>query len=265
MHRVLIEEARVGEPVEVRGAALRHLRTVLRLAPGDSVELFDGRGRSFLGAIHSVGAGAASIDVLEERIVERESPLDLTLAMALSRGAKPDWIVEKVTELGVSTILPFSCARSAPVPGRSERWQRLADAAARQSGRTMCPRVLAPGSLEDVIAGVGRFERAILFHQGGEVISLAASPPRTGPVLAVTGPEGGFTEPEVRRAYTAGFRIVGLGPRTLRSETAGIIAVGLLEAAWGDLAGGSAKPAAPSGQDFGAASQKGARGRPGEQ
>jgi 16S rRNA (uracil1498-N3)-methyltransferase len=177
--------------------------------------------------------------VLEECSVDRESPLTLTLAFGLSRGAKPDWIIEKATELGVSAILPFTSERTLRSSERHDRWQRLAAAAARQSGRARCPEIAEVSSFADILELGARSELALLFHAAASEFPavLRESCPRS--VLAVTGPEGGFSESEVSAAREFGFRIVTLGPRTLRAETAGITVAALCQAFWGDLVGGS--------------------------
>ncbi|MGH7898661.1 MAG: RsmE family RNA methyltransferase, partial [Candidatus Binatia bacterium] len=127
----------------LRGSELRHLRDVLRLESGDRVELFDGAGRSFLAEIRSLGSSRADLELIEPLESKRDSALSLTLAVAVSKGSKLDWVIEKATELGVSRIVPFTSERTIPdragSGSRASRWQRIAAAATAQSGRTRCP------------------------------------------------------------------------------------------------------------------------------
>lgn len=246
MPRFLIQEPPDGEGrARLRGASLRHLRTVLRLAAGDEVELFDGRGRAWSAVIRSVGPSSAELAVTAELAPRSESPLRLTLAVALPKGAKLDWVVEKSTELGVTRIVPFVSERTVAAPrdleARAARWARLAESATAQCGRTTPPRVSAVGSFADVLALAASQDRALLFHEE------ARSPlPPTGDavasVLAVTGPEGGFTAAEASAAARAGLRPASLGPRILRAETAAVAAAVVCQLRWGDLAGPARLP-----------------------
>jgi 16S rRNA (uracil1498-N3)-methyltransferase len=242
MHRFRAprEELRTG-CVRLRGADLRHLRDALRLGAGARVALFDGEGGTFLAEVISIGRSAAELDVLSSIEPRAESPLSLALAVAIAKGAKLDWVVEKATELGVSRILPFTSGRTIPehrdFGERLRRWRRIAGAAAAQCGRAVCPEIRDVTSLADVLGGGAEHDRRVLFWEEGG-LPLARGP--SGDVrsaLVVTGPEGGFTHEEAGRAETAGFRLAALGPRILRAETAAVAAVTLAQFLWGDLGG----------------------------
>lgn len=240
MPRFLIDEPPdAGGRMRLRGAALRHLRTVLRLGPGDGVEVFDGRGRSWTAVIRDVGPAAAELAVTAEIPSRAESPLRLTLAVALPKGAKLDWVVEKATELGVTELVPFVSARTIPAPhdlaARVSRWQRLAASATAQCGRTRPPGIAAPVPFAGVLDLAASHDRAILFHEGADEAFPGASA-GVSRVLAVTGPEGGFSDGEVEAAVRAGLFPSGLGPRILRAETAAVTAAALCQLRWGDLA-----------------------------
>lgn len=221
--------------VSLAGAELRHLRTVLRLAPGDRVEVFDGEGRGHLAEIVSLEARAGELRVLEPIGSERESTLALTLAVGLSRGAKLDWVIEKATELGVTTILPFASERSQTRGERSDRWRRIADAAAAQSGRVRCPEIAPVASFDDMLATAPGEHRILCWERGTRPIADGET---RRSVLVATGPEGGFSDGEAERAAAAGFVLAGLGPRILRAESAAIAAVALAQLLWGDLGRG---------------------------
>ncbi len=233
--RFRVEPGALERPeVELRGAALHHLHTVLRLRAGDRVELFDGAGIGATAEIVSVTATAAELRVLERTGGDRESPLELTLAVALVRGAKLDWVIEKATELGVRRLVPFITDRSTPRGEKTERWRRIAESAAAQSGRLVVPEVAAVASFDAVLADGGPYDRKLLLWERASAPIAAGAAPRRA--LVVTGSEGGFSAAEAERAAAAGFDLVGLGPRVLRAETAAIAAVTVCQLMWGDLA-----------------------------
>lgn len=236
MHRVRVSPQAAREhPVRVRGAELRHLRDVLRLRAGDRIELFDGEGSGWIAEILSVGVASADVALLEPIAHPRESPLALTLAVGLLKGAKLDWVVEKATELGVTRLVPFVSARSVARTARVARWRTIAAAAAAQSGRVAYPAIDEVCGLSAVLALRSAHERAVLFWEEGTApLERDARPAASA--LVVTGPEGGFTAAEATQAATAGFAIARLGPRVLRAETAPLVAAALAQFLWGDLA-----------------------------
>ena len=162
-----------------------------------------------------------------------------------------DLVIEKATELGVHGIVPFVSAfcmgTAAGATGKHERWQRIALAAAKQSGRTSVLTIAAPETFAEAIASGARDDLRLLFFEGAGASPLAAVPdPPSAPATAavVIGPEGGFSRDEVAAARNAGFLILAIGPRVLRTETAALAAATLVQARWGDL--GRPAPARPS-------------------
>jgi 16S rRNA (uracil1498-N3)-methyltransferase len=240
--------------------ARRYLETVLRLGPGARLEVFDGRGGRYEAAIEE-GFEAVRLGAREEA---RPAAAEIALVVALAKGEKMDLVVQKCTELGVARVLPFAAERSvvrldaARSDARVVRWRRIAEEAARQCGRADVPEVRAPASLGGAIADLAPATRAFVLVAGGA--PLGAWPPAAGdepppytagreavrrervpgaagvPLAAIVGPEGGLTEAEVRACEAAGASAASLGPRTLRAETAAIVAVALLQARFGDLA-----------------------------
>jgi 16S rRNA (uracil1498-N3)-methyltransferase len=214
--------------------ARRYLETVLRLGPGARVEVFDGLGGRYEAAIEE-GFAALRLGPREEA---QKAAVEIALVVALAKGEKMDLVVQKATELGVARVLPFAAERSVVrlEPARSEarvaRWRRIAEEAARQSGRADVPEVRGPASLADALADLAPATRAFVFHPGGG--PLLVGPP--SPLAAIVGPEGGLTGGEVAACEAAGAAAASLGPRTLRAETAAIVAVALLQARFGDLA-----------------------------
>ncbi len=243
MHRVRVakEQLRSGA-VRLRGAELRHLRDVLRMRRGARIEVFDGEGGSFVAEVAAIGASAADLTVLDAVDRRTESPLALTLAVAIAKGAKLDWVVEKATELGVSRIVPFTCERTIPeraeFASRGRRWRRIAAVAAAQSGRTVSPQLDEVVNFPDIVQRARRHDRSLLFWERGVDALGARQQAGVRDVLVATGPEGGFTEAEAADAQAGGFTICTLGPRILRAETAALAAVALAQHRWGDLGGG---------------------------
>ncbi|HLY36887.1 MAG TPA: 16S rRNA (uracil(1498)-N(3))-methyltransferase [Candidatus Binatia bacterium] len=240
MLRLFVPRAHVeGARVRITGAELRHLRT-LRLGPGERLAVFDEQGDEHDVRLERIGGHAAEALIVATRRPARESALDLTLAPALLKGTKMDLVVEKATELGVRRIVPllsrWAVPQPHPQPGRhrTDRWRRIALAAAKQSGRTAVPLVEEPVALE---AFVGRPATGLrlLAWEGEHEVPLAALPAHADAVVVAVGPEGGFTEAEVAAARVAGFATVTLAPRVLRAETAAIVAAALCLHRWGDL------------------------------
>ena len=231
----------------------RHLRDVLRLHSGDEISVFDGAGREFHCAIETVTRDSTNLVVITKVEPARpESPLHLTLAIALLKGEKFDLVIQKATELGVKCIVPLTTERadvrlrdSDDAKKRVARWQRIALEAAKQTGRACVPEVTAPLTFNSLLMmwAVGEKKAPtntarLMFseREGGslsEVTSSIAEQP--GKIVALVGPEGGWTDEEIELAREGGWEIVTLGGRTLRAETAAIAVVALLQHRFGDL------------------------------
>ncbi len=228
----------------VTGPELAHMRKVLRLRPGARVLLWDGAGGEHEALIRAYEGGVATMTVVRSYRPERESPLAVTLAQAVGKGDKMDWIVEKATELGVTRVVPFFSSHTVPRFGgdkgerRRERWRKIAEAAARQSGRTRIPAIGEPDRFDAMLERDWRCDARLLFRegaQGGGLASLAEELHSPRSVLVMVGPEGGFSGEEAAGAEAHGFRAVGLGKRILRTETAAVAAVCAVQLLWGDL------------------------------
>jgi len=233
-----------GERATIAGAELEHMRKVLRLEPGDRVTLFDDEGWEHEGTIRSYSDGMGEIKILNSSRPERESLVRITLAQALGKGEKFDWVVEKATELGASAIVPFLCRRTVPKldgAGREKkvtRWQRIALSAAKQSGRTRIPEILGVMDFSDLVRRPWPSDLKLIFWENETTQGLARlkeEKSSVGSLLLVIGPEGGFTSDEVKEATENGFRSVGMGKRILRTETAAVTALSLAQFLWGDL------------------------------
>ncbi|MFT7287694.1 MAG: 16S rRNA (uracil1498-N3)-methyltransferase [Halieaceae bacterium] len=221
----------------------RHIAKALRMQPGDALYLFDGSGQEYAGSIESVARDRVTVSTGPGETIDRESPLRITLAIALSRGDRMDLIVQKATELGVQTIWPVLSERTGVrldaqrLAKKRGHWERIAISACEQCGRNRLPDIDDAAPLARVLEqasgehGGESMLRLIMHPTAGESILPAAS---TSLCLLV-GPEGGFSDGEVDQALAAGFQSLQLGPRILRTETAPIAAISMLQARWGDL------------------------------
>lgn len=242
-------EAVAADRVTFDEEETRHLARVLRLAPGDSVQVVDGRGTEFTVRLESIDRRTAIGTILSRSKSVAESPLAITLAQGIPKGDKMEWIVRTTTELGVARVIPLLTERSIVKlePGRwrdrVRRWQRVAKEAAKQCGRGLIPTVEAPRSIEDLAAAGPAADVALCLWEGErrgitEIVQAIERP--VASVLLVVGPEGGLAPREVEGLRARGFTSAGLGPRILRTETAGPVGVCLLQARFGDL--GAARP-----------------------
>jgi 16S rRNA (uracil1498-N3)-methyltransferase len=228
----------------------RHLQRVLRLRVGDRVRAMDGAGHEWTVRLTTVGPRAAEGEILEAGAPPHESPLPLTLAQGLPKGDKLESIIRMSTELGVAAVAPLLTERSvaradaARLTGRRARWERVAREAAKQCGRAVVPAVAAPVALADWLAAWPG-DGLLLCLWEGESAPFAEVLPARAPERAavVVGPEGGLATDEVATLRAAGAVVAGLGPRLLRTETAGPVAVALLQARWGDLGTAATRPA----------------------
>lgn len=228
----------------VDGEELAHMRKVLRLRPGARVLLWDGEGTEHEALIRAYVGGVAAMTVVRSYRPERESSLAVTLAQAVGKGDKMDWIVEKSTELGVACVAPFLSSHTIPRFGgergerRRERWEKIAAAAARQSGRTRIPEVREPDRFDAMLARDWQCDARLLLWEGPSgraLTSLREELGSLGSVLVMVGPEGGFSEEEAAKAAAHGYHAVSLGKRILRTETAAVAAVCAVQLLWGDL------------------------------
>ena len=221
-------------------SAAAHVTRVLRLVAGDPITLFDGSGTDYDGVLRLVARSGVTVDVLDGRPVERESPLRVTLLQGVSRGPRMDTVMQKATELGVTVLQPVQAERGVVRldaergATRLEHWQRIVISACEQCGRSVVPEVLAPRPLDAALAGLEPGTIGLTLDPRGEPSLDALLGTATRVALAV-GPEGGFTAEEIGLLTQAGFRGFRLGPRILRTETAPLAALAILQYARGDL------------------------------
>ena len=228
----------------IRGEELNHLRKVLRLRAGDAITVFDESGWEHEAVIRSVNTEEAEIDIHRSHAAERESPIEITLALGLTKADKMDFVIEKATELGVHTIAPLITEFTVPnldqkkSSRRVDRWEKIALSATKQSGRTRVPGIRPIVAFSEFIEQRSARDLNLLFWEKEGERTLrklnAAQTPEHAVTIAV-GPEGGFSAAEAQAALQRGFLTVSLGPRILRAETAPIAALALVQFLWGDL------------------------------
>ena len=222
----------------------KHLRNVLRLQPGDEAYVFDGDGHEFRGEIATISRDLAEIRIVQQVAPSApESNLNLTMAVALLKGEKFDLVVQKLTELGVTSIIPIMTTR-ADVRIRSTedadrklvRWRRIVMEATKQCGRARLMTIESPVSLDAFItrSGVEDQLRLMLAERGGAPLNDSIGN-RSQTVSALIGSEGGWTDDEITSARDAGWQIVTLPGRIMRAETAAIACAAILQHRFGDL------------------------------
>jgi 16S rRNA (uracil1498-N3)-methyltransferase len=220
----------------------------MRLRPGASLVLFDGQGREHAAVLRRIGPRSAEVEIRSRAMPGPETVAPpVVLIVGILKGQRMDTLIEKATELGVSRIVPavtsFTVARpSATDTAKAQRWRRIAVSAATQCGRAAVPEVAPPTHFAEVLGAAPRLGLGIVMWEREPAVRLGelhAAHPRPGVVTLAVGPEGGFSPAEVELATRHGFHVSGLGPRILRAETAGIVALALCQLLWGDLDGSS--------------------------
>jgi len=234
--------------VTISGDEARHIAVVLRLKPGDVIGVFDGSGYEYQISLSSVDSNLVVGRVLSRTPAVAEPPVAITLVQGLAKGEKMDYIIQKSVELGVSRIIPIQTEHSVvkldsqKAENRIRRWNRLSLEACKQCGRSQPPPV---EELSDLGTVLKRFSGmpGIFFYEGSKEMPLGAlikehrqAMLERGTIIFI-GPEGGFSRDEARLAEDSGIMIAGLGPRTLRTETAGLVALSILMYELGDLGG----------------------------
>ena len=234
--RLYVEAAlQPNASVELPEAAAHHIARVLRLRAGERVVLFDGRGGEYEAVLAASDRGRVVAETGEHRPLERESPLAVTLMQAISSGEKMDFTVQKAVELGVAAVHPVLSGRSV-VRLNGERgakklahWRRIAIAACEQCGRNRIPEIAEPVALDRYRPPAGA--KILLSPSGSARLAALAG----NPLVLAAGPEAGFDEDEARLLERAGFTAARLGPRVLRTETAALAALAVLNALAGDF------------------------------
>lgn len=242
MRRFLVEEIKDGRAV-IKGQEALHLSRVLRYEAGERVLVFDGRGSLYRSRILAIGPEVL-VQIEAEIEAEAENRLEITLAQGLLKGDKMDFVVQKATELGAASFVPLTLERSVvkltdkKAEQRQERWQRIAQEAVKQCGRVTVPDIRPVQSLNDLLFAAEDYD-LILFpweeEQETSVKAILNEHLNCHKVLCILGPEGGMTREEMLAVKKAGGRVVTLGKRILRAETASVAVLSIVQYALGDL------------------------------
>ena len=227
-----------GEHIALEESASHHLSKVLRMQAGRELILFNGAGGEFAATIHEVSKKHVIVSVQEHSIDNRESPLELELAIGISRGERFEWVLQKATELGVTKITPLITERTEVKIGGDrqeklhDRWQQILISACEQCQRNLLPVLHSPVQISDWLPQVKSDLRFVLHHRDSKTLPAEQKPES---VTLLIGPEGGLSEREIAHALEQDFNALTLGPRVLRTETAPVAAISLVQYLWGDF------------------------------
>jgi 16S rRNA (uracil1498-N3)-methyltransferase len=238
---------RDGEVIDLPPAVAHHASRVLRLREGDTVTLFNGEGGEFEARLTRIESRLVSAAVGQHHAVERESPLKITLLQGLAGAERMDYVIQKAVEMGVAGIAPVTTARSvtrldaARASKRAEHWRSVIVASCEQCGRNRLPLLHPLCDFDAALrsqnlgeSGATAVEALSLVFSPGEGSAMTAFDRPSGAIRLLIGPEGGLSADELASAQRAGFRIARLGPRVLRTETAGVAVLAAMNVLWGD-------------------------------
>lgn len=224
------------DSIYIDGDEARHILNVMRLAENDKVVVFDGTGREYTGFVKKVRSKSLIVEIISTKTPKPEALPEITLAQALPKKGKMDYIIEKATELGARRIAPILSERTVvkieneKVSEKTARWQKIARETAKQCGRTDIPEIKAPAKFYNAVDTVNEFDLALVACLSEDTISLksAISDFKAGKIIVFIGPEGDFTPEEIEIARNTNCKLVSFGPRVLKSDTAGLFALSIL-------------------------------------
>lgn len=224
--------------MELDSEASHHLLKVLRMQEGRELILFNGDGQEYPATIYSTHKKNAALEVGGSIDNNRESPLITELAVGLSKGDRMDWVVQKATELGVTQITPLFTERTEVklkgdrLDKRLQHWRQVAISACEQCQRNQLPTITRPFGLHDYLNNCDNSLKLVLHHRSEQTLK---DYPQPTSVSLLIGPEGGLSKQEIQQAITQGFEPLTLGPRVLRTETAPLAVLSVLQSLWGDF------------------------------
>lgn len=226
-----------GKLAFIDGQEARHILNVMRLKMGDKVVVFDGTGKEYTGFIKSAKPKSLTLEIVSVTTPKPSELPEITLAQAIPKRERMDYIAEKATELGVRNIIPVMTERTVVIPGaeamsaKLDRWRRIAVEAAKQSGRSDVPEVRKARKFYDLIYEIDGFDLALMAHLSEDTAPIkdAISDFSAGKIIVFIGPEGDFTPEEITMAKNSKIcRFITLGKRTLKSDTAGLYVLSVL-------------------------------------
>ena len=239
MYQFFVEPEQIGpEWATITGPDVNHIRNVLRMRPGEAVRISDGKGSCYDGTIDTLQSDEIIVRLTGEKMESTELPVEVVLFQGLPKSDKMEWIIQKNTELGVGAIVPVATSRAVvkldekKADSKVKRWNGIAEAAAKQSKRTLIPEVRSVLSFKQALAESATFDVKLMPYENAEGMAFTRKcigEIRPGAKVAVfIGPEGGFSEEEVKTASEMGFLPITLGRRILRTETAGMSVLSMI-------------------------------------
>lgn len=237
MARFYVPEGSIEDTrVSISGKEAHHIMDVMRLKKFDKVVIFDGTGREYDGVIKDTARKSLSIEITGQRPAAHTGGLEITLIQSVPKKDKMDYIVEKATELGVADVIPVITARTivdwdrAKRAAAAERWRKIAKEASKQCGRPDIPHIADIADFTDFLKDAAKYDLALMatLERGTVDIKDALKSSRPRKAAVAIGPEGDFTPVEVKDAQNIGFRLVSLGARVLKSDTAALAALAIL-------------------------------------
>jgi len=233
MHRFFVPK---GELPIIKGSDAHQIKDVLRMKVGDDLELLDGCGTIYSSKVLEIQKDKVVCDILSNRTEEKAPKVKVTIAQCLPKAKKMDLIIQKCTELGAATIIPTLSERSISKADKLERWKKIAKESAEQSGRSTIPEIYPLLKFKDVLKESKNYDLALIpweLEQSNTLKNSLIFPDNPSlSLIFLIGPEGGFSQSEVNEATTAGFKPVSLGKRILRTETAGMAMLAMLNYAY---------------------------------
>ncbi|MBK8188221.1 MAG: 16S rRNA (uracil(1498)-N(3))-methyltransferase [Cellvibrio sp.] len=237
--RIYIDQAlAITDSVLLNENASHYLSKVLRMQEGRELIVFNGQGGEYSAQIKEIGKKQIAIQISQFSEGNRQSPLELHLAIGISRGERMDWVLQKATELGVTQIIPLITERTeVKIKGekqdkKMQHWQQIIISACEQCQRNLLPILQEPQAIDSWLKTVSTDYRFVLHHRNDQSLSESSAPKS---VTLLIGPEGGLSEEEIILAENEKFQSLRLGPRVLRTETAPVAAISLVQYLWGDL------------------------------
>jgi 16S rRNA (uracil1498-N3)-methyltransferase len=245
MHRFFVSPERFSEnTVTLKGSDVNHIRTVLRMKPGDRIEVIDRQGFQYEIVLAEVERDYVRGEILSKTVMQTESPVNIRMGQALIKGNAFDLLVRKATELGVHSIVTLKTQRCVArlakesEPYRTQRWQRIAEEASKQCGRSRVPDVHPTVlSIEEFCQQSSGCDLKLVFWEEEQTTRLQdiTSPDSVTSIAFLAGPEGGWTKEEIDFLIQQGFQTVTLGPRLLKADSVSLVILSLLQHRWGDL------------------------------
>ena len=245
MHRFFVtSEGFSGNTVTITGSDVNHIRTVLRMKPGDQIEVIDHQGFQYEIVLSEVERDHVRGEILSKIEIKTESPVNIQMGQALIKGNAFDLLVRKATELGVHSIATIQTQRCVArlakesARNRTQRWQRIAEEASKQCGRSRVPEVHSTVlTIEEFCQQSADCDLKLVFWEGEQKIRLqdVASPDAVTSIAFLAGPEGGWAAEEIDYLMQQGFQTVSLGPRLLKADSVSLVILSLLQHRWGDL------------------------------